>query len=207
MKKKIKRLLLLFICFSLAFPFVVKADNIEGDFGPVADTPTGEAVRDNYKKENGWKCEDGKCTDKEGNTKDEDKLDEEINDKYNLNGEKDSSSDKDDTEKEIRDKPQFNMQLNQANGCVIMGSNLNNLLGDIYKWIRGAAAALVVILGILDFLRATTSDDAEAMRKAGSTFVKRLILLAILIMLPYLIDFVLELLFGSSLETCLDPFK
>ena len=45
MKKKIKRLLLLFICFSLAFPFVVKADNIEGDFGPVADTPTGEAVR------------------------------------------------------------------------------------------------------------------------------------------------------------------
>lgn len=113
----------------------------------------------------------------------------------------------DDADKESYNKPLFDMEINKAPGCVIMGSGLNNLLGDIYKWVRGAAAALVVILGILDFLKAVTSDDAEAMRKAGSTFVKRLILLAILLILPYLIDFVLELLFGSNFESCLDPFK
>ncbi len=113
----------------------------------------------------------------------------------------------DDSDKEVYDKPLFTMKINTAPGCVIMGSELNNLLGDIYKWIRGAAAAVVVILGILDFLKAVTSDDAEAMRKAGSTFVKRLILLVVLLILPYLIDFVLELLFGSSFESCLDSFK
>ena len=112
-----------------------------------------------------------------------------------------------DSDKEVYDKPLFTMEINTAPGCVIMGSELNNLLGDIYKWIRGAAAAVVVILGILDFLKAVTSDDAEAMRKAGSTFVKRLILLVVLLILPYLIDFVLELLFGSSFESCLDSFK
>lgn len=115
-----------------------------------------------------------------------------------------ADSDKDGT---YQDKPLFDMEINKAPGCVIMGSNLNNLLGDIYKWVRGAAAALVIVLGVLDFLKAVTSEDAEAMRKAGSTFTKRLILLVVLILLPYLIDFVLELLFGSNFESCLDPFK
>lgn len=113
-------------------------------------------------------------------------------------------SDKDGT---YQDKPLFDIEINKAPGCVIMGSGLNNLLGDIYKWVRGAAAALVIVLGVLDFLKAVTSEDAEAMRKAGSTFTKRLILLVVLILLPYLIDFVLELLFGSNFESCLDPFK
>ena len=45
------------------------------------------------------------------------------------------------------------------------------------------------------------------MKKAGSKFTKRLILLVVLIILPYLIDFFLELIFGNDLETCLDPFK
>ena len=113
-------------------------------------------------------------------------------------------SDKDGT---YQDKPLFDIEINKAPGCVIMGSGLNNLLGDIYKWVRGAAVALVIVLGVLDFLKAVTSEDAEAMRKAGSTFTKRLILLVVLILLPYLIDFVLELLFGSNFESCLDPFK
>ena len=109
--------------------------------------------------------------------------------------------------KEDYDKPQLDMDIITDKGCVIMGSNLNNLLGDIYKLIRGACIALVVVLGILDFLKAVTSDDAESMKKAGSKFTKRLILLAVLIILPYLIDFFLELIFGNDLETCLEPFK
>ena len=125
-----------------------------------------------------------------------------MKDKY---GVKENSED--DSPEETHEKPLFDMEINSADGCVIMGSNLNNLLGDIYKWVRGACAALVVIFGILDFFKATTSDDAEAMKKAGSTFIKRIVVLAILVMLPHLIDFVLELMFGDSFKTCLDPFK
>ena len=119
-----------------------------------------------------------------------------------------NTADKNDSNiSEDYDKPQLDMDIITDKGCVIMGSNLNNLLGDIYKLIRGACIALVVVLGILDFLKAVTSDDAESMKKAGSKFTKRLILLVVLIILPYLIDFFLELIFGNDLETCLDPFK
>lgn len=88
-----------------------------------------------------------------------------------------------------------------------MGDDLSNLLGEIYKWARGGCAAVIVILGVLDFLKATASDDPATLKKSGSTFVKRILVLAVFILLPYLLDFILDLLLGADFETCMDPFK
>lgn len=103
-------------------------------------------------------------------------------------------------------KPEFS-GVSREGGCVIMGDDLSNLLGEIYKWARGGCAAVIVILGVLDFLKATASDDPATLKKSGSTFVKRILVLAVLILLPYLLDFILDLLLGTDFETCMDPFK
>ena len=155
-------------------------------------------------KDNHWSCDDNQnpllsqCTNSQSK---EEKLYTELFDTY-----KNETIEETEAKKELHKKPYFR-KLDGYNGCAIMGDNLKNLLGNIYKWVRGACAALVVIFGVLDFLKAITSDDAEAMKKAGNTFIKRVLVLAILVMLPHLIDFVLELMFGDSFKTCLDPFK
>lgn len=104
------------------------------------------------------------------------------------------------------EKPDFS-GVSREGGCVIMGDDLSNLLGEIYKWARGGCAAVIVILGVLDFLKATASDDPATLKKSGSTFVKRILVLAVFILLPYLLDFILDLLLGADFETCMDPFK
>ena len=50
---------------------------------------------------------------------------------------------------------------------------------------------LVVVLGMLDFSKATVSSEADAMKKAWNNFIKRSIAVAILIILPVIIEFLL----------------
>lgn len=109
--------------------------------------------------------------------------------------------------KEYHKKPLMTKLNPDAVGCKLFGDNLLSLLADIYHWIRGVAVAAVVILGILDFIKAVVANQEEMVKKAGSTFIKRILLLAILIMLPDLIDFVLALIFGKSeAGNCLEKF-
>lgn len=120
-------------------------------------------------------------------------------------GVNESETEEETPEKEY-EKPDFT-GVSREGGCVIMGDDLSNLLGEIYKWARGGCAAVIVILGVLDFLKATASDDPATLKKSGSTFVKRILVLAVFILLPYLLDFILDLLLGADFETCMDPFK
>lgn len=120
-------------------------------------------------------------------------------------GVNESETEEETPEKEY-EKPEF-VKVSREGGCVIMGDDLSNLLGEIYKWARGGCAAVIVILGVLDFLKATASDDPATLKKSGSTFVKRILVLAVFILLPYLLDFILDLLLGADFETCMDPFK
>ena len=127
---------------------------------------------------------------------------EKMKNDYGVN---ESETEEETPEKEY-EKPEFS-GVSREGGCVIMGDDLSNLLGEIYKWARGGCAAVIVILGVLDFLKATASDDPATLKKSGSTFVKRILVLAVFILLPYLLDFILDLLLGADFETCMDPFK
>ena len=74
----------------------------------------------------------------------------------------------------------------------IIGHEVMSDIREILKWIRIAAPILIVILGSLDFGKAVISDDANALSKATSTFVKRLIAAVILFFVPLLIDYLLD---------------
>ncbi len=59
---------------------------------------------------------------------------------------------------------------------------------------------LIVVFSIIDFVKALTAQKADDMKKAYSNLVKRLIIGVIIIFLPPLINFTLNL-FGQ--ETCM----
>ena len=63
---------------------------------------------------------------------------------------------------------------------------------NILKWVKYIAPVLVIILGILDFVKALAAQDDDAMKKAQGKFVKRLIAAVLLFLLPLIIDYVLS---------------
>jgi len=72
---------------------------------------------------------------------------------------------------------------------------------NILKWIKYIIPVAVIILGILDFIKAIGSDKESEMKKAQGRFVKRLIAAALIFIVPLIIVFVLEKM-GFVVEGC-----
>lgn len=72
---------------------------------------------------------------------------------------------------------------------------------NILKWIKYIAPVIVIILSILDFIKAIAAQDDDAMKKAQGKFVKRLIAAALLFLLPLIIDYLLDV-FNLNNESC-----
>ena len=72
---------------------------------------------------------------------------------------------------------------------------------NILKWIKYIIPVAVIVLGILDFIKATASDKDDDMKKAQGRFVKRLIAAALIFLVPLLIEFVLPKL-GFDYNSC-----
>ena len=66
-----------------------------------------------------------------------------------------------------------------------------NWLMKIIKWIRYIVPVLLIILSVMDFIKAVASDSEDEVRKVGAKFVKRLIVAALIFILPLLLDFIL----------------
>lgn len=60
----------------------------------------------------------------------------------------------------------------------------------IYVILRVIAPFLVILLGSLDYLQAITASDAEKMDKARKQFPKRLILLVLFILVPFIVSLI-----------------
>lgn len=67
----------------------------------------------------------------------------------------------------------------------------------IFNILRYLIPAILIILGSIDFSKVVLSNDREAMSKAISTFVKRVIIAIAIFFLPLLINFLFQI-FGSS---------
>lgn len=70
---------------------------------------------------------------------------------------------------------------------------------DFMDWLNWAfsitqiiAVILVIIFSFVEFMKAIASSDADALKKSGQKFIKRLIALGILFLLPILINFILK---------------
>lgn len=73
-----------------------------------------------------------------------------------------------------------------------MSDQIIAFIYNILKWVKYIAPVLVIILGILDFVKALAAQDDDAMKKAQGKFVKRLIAAVLLFLLPLIIDYVLS---------------
>lgn len=63
-----------------------------------------------------------------------------------------------------------------------------------FLFIQIGSVVLVIVLGMLDFSKAVTASEDDAMKKAWQRFIKRIIAVACLILLPLIIEFVLGLI-------------
>ena len=79
--------------------------------------------------------------------------------------------------------------------------NLIGWINNILNIVKYILPVLVIILGIIDFIKAIASDKDDEMKKAQGRFAKRLIAAALAFIIPFIIVFVLEK-FGFVAEGC-----
>lgn len=80
-------------------------------------------------------------------------------------------------------------ELNQKCG---IGTSIISMIYNILKWIKYIPPALIIILTMLDFIKAIAAQNDDDMKKAQGKFIKRLIVAALLFLLPLIINFVLQ---------------
>ena len=86
----------------------------------------------------------------------------------------------------------YNYRLPDAtpNACNF-SSRLVAWIMKVVEWVRYIVPILLIILSIMDFMKAISSESDDEIRKAGARFVKRLIVAALIFVLPLLLEFLL----------------
>ncbi len=78
---------------------------------------------------------------------------------------------------------------------------LINWIKNIMRWIKYLLPVVVIVFGIIDFIKAIASEKDDELKKAQGKFVKRLIIAAIAFLVPFIIEFVLDKM-GFISESC-----
>ena len=139
-----------------------------------------------------------------------------IKDKYNrlLELEKISSSDKEyslynndylkllEQAKNLYSDKDDNKDNNvDLSGCII-DKGTQSIIDWIMNLVRIGGVILLVVLGMLDFVKAAASGEQEEMKKSKSKFVKRLIACVVLFFVPIIVDILVGLVNLGSGESC-----
>lgn len=82
-------------------------------------------------------------------------------------------------------------------------SEFKDISGPIWLTIQIAAPVLTIIMGATDFLKATAASDEKEIKKAISTFVKRLVLMIAILILPLIVNILVGFTQYSDLSACL----
>lgn len=78
-------------------------------------------------------------------------------------------------------------------GCAMFSNDFISFLQLILNYIRIAAIALAVILSIMDYIKVIFSSDDKSNQKANKNFTTRLIVLAVLFLIPSILTLCLKL--------------
>ena len=84
-------------------------------------------------------------------------------------------------------------QLEPTDGCGSLGPKIIKWLYKIIKWARYIIPVLIIILVMLEYIKALASEDEKAMKDATSHMFTRLVVAAIIFILPFILDFILNL--------------
>lgn len=77
--------------------------------------------------------------------------------------------------------------------CGSLGSRTIDWIFKIIRIVRYAVPALLVILSILDYIKAIASDSDDEVKKTNGKVVKRMIAAALVFLVPFLLEFILNL--------------
>ncbi len=72
---------------------------------------------------------------------------------------------------------------------------------NVVKTIKFLVPVILIVLGIVDMLRATTANDEKAMKEATGKFIRRIIAAVLVFFVVALIQFVIKLLANASSQT------
>lgn len=88
----------------------------------------------------------------------------------------------------------------EVTGCDVVPKEIRNWIRIALNFVKYIALVLVIVLGTIDFIKAAGSGEPDAMKKAGQTFIKRVVAVIILFLLPMIVELILNLinLYGST---------
>lgn len=98
----------------------------------------------------------------------------------------------------------FNKVMAATDCKTVVGDDIAEFIIDTFNMIKWIALALAIVLGMLDFFKAITGGKDDALSKAAQKFIKRLIAVVILFILPILLNWLLEISGVDHGGTCLE---
>ena len=102
----------------------------------------------------------------------------------------------------LKDEYGISGPISYTNSCNI-SERLAAWLIRTISWIRYIAPVIIIILTILDFIKAIAADNEDEIKKVSGKFIKRLIVALILFLLPLLIEFLLGIFNQDTYQYCL----
>ena len=110
-----------------------------------------------------------------------------------------------DFEESVKAQLEYIEDENINDACEVIPQEIKAWIINILKVVRYIALALVIVLGALDFMKASSSGEPDQMKKAGQSFLKRVIAVVILFLLPYIVELILNLIDMFGVKTnCID---
>ena len=87
-------------------------------------------------------------------------------------------------------------------GCEVVPEEVRKWISISLNFVKYAALILVIVLGTIDFIKAAASGEPDSMKKAGQSFIKRVVAVIILFLLPMLVELILNLidLYGANTD-------
>ena len=79
-------------------------------------------------------------------------------------------------------------------GCGVIPDEIVVWLQNALNFTKYVAVVLLIILGVLDFIKASASGEADHMKKSGNKLMKRIIAVVVLFFLPVMVDLILGLI-------------
>ncbi len=80
----------------------------------------------------------------------------------------------------------------------LLGTELLDIIDEIFTWIKIIVPIIVIVLGSLDFAKAVLIQEKNELQKAGVTFVKRCIIAVAIFFIPTILNYILEWVNSST---------
>ena len=94
-----------------------------------------------------------------------------------------------------------------SSGCGVISNDMKRFLNTVLWYIRIAGIVLAIVLSLLDYVKAAAGSDDKSMAAANKKFMTRVILVAVLFLIPVILEFLLNALNISTTAgsiSCLD---